>query len=697
MGIFNEQSYNHPFARGIQGAPGVGFSLTSDGNYDMIGKKLKNVGDGTDPSDAVTRKQLDNAGVGDITTDIDLKKSYNIQNSKKRTFNQLKADTESLVSYKEVKENFIGINEAEAMKTYLDMGDNFIYNVKTPTSNDQASNKYYVDTRATNTVNAATLIHATKAELADYVKKDGTTPMTGNLDMDGKLIINLPAPTGGNQPTPLAFTDLKYLARNGTTPMFNNLNMDNKTIINLRPPKNPKDATTKKYVDDNNSTAPDLSPYLKKDGSVPMTGDLNVGGHKITNLRTPTSNSEPATKNYLHSRLHESQVQPSHYKDQFSYLMSSSNQWTDEIYGGNSFNITKIDNLLPSQGNFHDYNHKVLYTTITKNTLTGYKYKMGINFYRLPANTDYTLCLEILNRDYQLWHKSQISVDKGTSQGLTIEHVSIRKYSHRYTTSSNKVEFMYYHRIIVNFRKINSGSKHFLHILVNIPQKGTDLAVYPRYFSGVYIIAYVITSTVSNIDPDKVYDYHTAIDIHPTEVVYNVDINANQKAIRNMKLERHSDNSAATVALVKELAPYTANALYRLYFSEFYNFTDADKYKLSMGVSGVIFNSLKPNITLPNKDLSQIREDGLNVNGYKVTHSPSHFSKSTLCIVFYHWRNRIFSLTKNIPTNNSILFKLNYDKTNNEVNLTINKTTLSFTMLSSFNGKKHCFMADRKF
>ena len=38
MGIFNEQSYNHPFARGIQGSPGVGFSLTSNGNYDMIGK-----------------------------------------------------------------------------------------------------------------------------------------------------------------------------------------------------------------------------------------------------------------------------------------------------------------------------------------------------------------------------------------------------------------------------------------------------------------------------------------------------------------------------------------------------------------------------------------------------------------------------------------------------------------------------------
>ena len=40
MGIFNEQSFDHPFAKGIQGAPGVGFSLTVDGNYDMNKKRL---------------------------------------------------------------------------------------------------------------------------------------------------------------------------------------------------------------------------------------------------------------------------------------------------------------------------------------------------------------------------------------------------------------------------------------------------------------------------------------------------------------------------------------------------------------------------------------------------------------------------------------------------------------------------------
>lgn len=36
MGIYNEHSSGQQFAKGIQGAPGVGFNLTADGNYDMV-------------------------------------------------------------------------------------------------------------------------------------------------------------------------------------------------------------------------------------------------------------------------------------------------------------------------------------------------------------------------------------------------------------------------------------------------------------------------------------------------------------------------------------------------------------------------------------------------------------------------------------------------------------------------------------
>ena len=60
--------------RGIQGSPGVGFSLTKDGNYDMIHKKLKNVGEGVESSDALTKHQLETA----INSKINTSPSSNI-------------------------------------------------------------------------------------------------------------------------------------------------------------------------------------------------------------------------------------------------------------------------------------------------------------------------------------------------------------------------------------------------------------------------------------------------------------------------------------------------------------------------------------------------------------------------------------------------------------------------------------------
>ena len=62
MGIFNQHSNNQPhpsFLRGLRGSPGVGFSLTRDGNSDMNHKKLKNVGEGVESFDAVTKHQLE--------------------------------------------------------------------------------------------------------------------------------------------------------------------------------------------------------------------------------------------------------------------------------------------------------------------------------------------------------------------------------------------------------------------------------------------------------------------------------------------------------------------------------------------------------------------------------------------------------------------------------------------------------------
>ena len=74
-----------------------------------------------------------------------------------------------------------------------------------------------------------------------------------------------------------------------------------------------------------------------------------------------------------------------------------------------------------------------------------------------------------------------------------------------------------------------------------------------------------------------------------------------KKAIKNIKLDRNSDNSAATVGMVKELIPFTKNALYRAKFSEFYDFSDANSYKITRGTSGVTYTGLNQTFILPQK------------------------------------------------------------------------------------------------
>ena len=205
------------------------------------------------------------------------------------------------------------------------------------------------------------------------------------------------------------------------------------------------------------------------------------------------------------------------------------------------------------------------------------------------------------------------------------------------------------------------------------------------------MIAYGIVGTFSNIDPDKVYDYHTAFDIKPTEVVYNVDINANQKEIKNIKLNRNSDNNVATIGLVKELIPHIYNNLYREIFEEYYDLSDGSIYGLRTGSFGVIINSFKPNITIPNKDLSIIKNDGINVNGYTLTFNPSnHTSNYTLCIVLTHWRNRNLYLKKIRRSDSKIITYVTYrEDAGNDFALEVDRNVAtSFVALNSFNGKK---------
>ena len=126
--------------KGDHGASGTGFNLTSDGNYDMTNKKLTNMAKGTASSDAITKNQLDTAVGNKHSNDqnIDLKNTYNVINSNRLTYDEMGANGGTLVCYEDVREVFVSRKESVfPMETYLDMANQFIYNVKTPINIDQ--------------------------------------------------------------------------------------------------------------------------------------------------------------------------------------------------------------------------------------------------------------------------------------------------------------------------------------------------------------------------------------------------------------------------------------------------------------------------------------------------------------------------------------------------------------------------------
>ena len=164
MDIFNEQSFNHPFARGIQGAPGVGFSLAADGNYDILGKQLTNVGSPTANTDAATKKYVDDNSSGHPRTSL------------------LTVDSN------------------------IDMKDTFrILNLKAPSDADEPATKQYADSH--------------------FFYRDGSHPMTGDVNMNNNRIKNLPTPNKGSQPVSLTFASNRYVHLDGSKSVQANLDM----------------------------------------------------------------------------------------------------------------------------------------------------------------------------------------------------------------------------------------------------------------------------------------------------------------------------------------------------------------------------------------------------------------------------------------------------------------------------------------
>ena len=89
---------------------------------------------------------------------------------------------------------------------------------------------------------------------------------------------------------------MKYDTHNGNMKVQYPFNMQYYKITNMNS-TNPDNnqVVSKKWITEHvTSQAQDLSPYLKKDGIINMSGNLNLNNNKITNIADPRSNNNDA-------------------------------------------------------------------------------------------------------------------------------------------------------------------------------------------------------------------------------------------------------------------------------------------------------------------------------------------------------------------------------------------------------------------
>ena len=174
-GLLPDQSYQTVNKYVQRGLPGVGFKFTDTGDYDMQNKKLTNVKSGTDSNDAVNKSQLDattnllhGSRAGVVVNDkaviysntgaVHANSLYIEDPSDQGNSNEVRIMTEHQ-SYPNIHLNIPDLHnfddhggrpKSELMVTSVEQtvtGKKVFENIEVhaPTSNNQATNKYYVD------------------------------------------------------------------------------------------------------------------------------------------------------------------------------------------------------------------------------------------------------------------------------------------------------------------------------------------------------------------------------------------------------------------------------------------------------------------------------------------------------------------------------------------------------------------------
>ena len=405
-------------------------------------------------------------------------------------------NTNKAISYESQREIFLSRQESFPMQADINMNNNFIQNIATPTSSHQATNKGYCD--------------------YNFLSRQKGGVLMSSLSMNQNDLFEIPAPKYGNSAANKNYVDTEitkvhqnldltpFLRKDGQRAMTGSLNMNGNQIIQLKEPVSSSDASTKGYTDQkiDNIQKINTTLFIKKDGSVPMAADLDMGTHKIINVGQPTTDTDAASKGYIDNTLAESHLTSSHKSNEFKYL-NDPNETSSE------YNIT-VEAFTDFNESPHK-NKKAFEITLQKDVGTNdYRSRMGFNLYPLPLGT-YTIIFEY-------YFPENTNIQLSCQSTTAYVHKQIQK------------DFTDYSKLLVQINNNSKTTPDYLFLTIH----GTAVVNNPEG----YIIVYGVKDWSDSVD-SSVYDdafYVQMFEYKNGDMQMQTDIDMNTHKIKNNPL-----------------------------------------------------------------------------------------------------------------------------------------------------------------
>ena len=145
----------------------------------------------------------------------------------------------------------------------------------------------------------------------NYIRSDGTTPVSGSINMNGDTLYNVSDPVNPQDVATKEYADQvggssPFLKENGNYKATHTINMAYNKLVNLYKPTEPYDAATKVYVDDVAKTLTLEEALIKENGGYNVANAyINMNFNNIRNLGIPSNISDAATKGYVDNSIND--------------------------------------------------------------------------------------------------------------------------------------------------------------------------------------------------------------------------------------------------------------------------------------------------------------------------------------------------------------------------------------------------------